>query len=169
MWGSISRFGYNTLSLLFGAPEGLFIFVTSRSPNLRGRTTAPDGGMNRRRNRDDGDEGAAILDVDVAGDERDEKQPKKKVARELILDGLNHEAKNAIMLSMYDNAVKKLNAQNRMKFSQGEQDDLLRDINSMARLEIPSWRALKDRLFRIQSNGGIGRKAGSGRPVKWMS
>lgn len=103
----------------------------------------------------------------MVGDEREEKLPKKKVARGLILDGLNHEARNAIILSMYDNAVEKLNKQKRIKFSEGERDDLLREINSMARLEIPSWRALKERILRIQSNGGIGRKAGSGRPVKW--
>lgn len=123
--------------------------------------------MNRRRNRDDGDNGAAILDGDLVGDEREEKKRKRKATRESILDGLNHEAKNAIILSMYDNAVEKLNSQNRLKFSKDEQDHLLQDINSMTRLEIPSWRALKERLSRIQDNGGVGRKPGSGRPSKW--
>lgn len=123
--------------------------------------------MNRRRNRDDGDNGAAILDGDLVGDEREEKKRKRKATRESILDGLNHEAKNAIILSMYDNAVEKLNSQNRLKFSKDEQDHLLQDINSMTRLEIPSWRALKERLSRIQNNGGVGRKPGSGRPSKW--
>jgi hypothetical protein len=142
-------------------------FSTSAKTILTAPTIAPARQMNPRHDRDNIPNVAAIADVDVVDNERLEKKKKVKVERGDILEQLDHEGKNVIILSMYDDAVRSLNASGRQRFREDEKVELMSRINSTARVAIPSWRALMDRISRMEENGGTERKPGSGRRTKW--